>query len=136
MSNDIDTNSIGTRIKFIRNALKMNQESFGKALGLTKSAVCTYENGTRNPRESTINLICNIFNVNFLYITRGEGDMFSDTYSPDYLLDALCTQCNLNYSDKEIMSTFIRMSEEERAVFSKFCISLALSKGYTNSNNK
>lgn len=127
MINQNDENSVGHRIKSIRNALGLNQEIFGKTIGITKSAVCTYENGTRNPKDTTLNNICKKYRVNHLYITTGEGEMFSENYSPDYILDALCNQYNLDYTDKMIIAAYIRTPKEDRMKFAEFCTSLAVS---------
>ena len=43
--------SIGSRIKERREQLGMTQRQLADKLGVTKSAICNYENGTSKPKE-------------------------------------------------------------------------------------
>lgn len=63
-------------IKKVRQHFKLNQEIFGKCLGVTGAAVSRLENGTRNPSEQIILAICREFNVNEKWLRTGEGEMF------------------------------------------------------------
>ena len=54
---------IGNRIKRLRNARKMTQSEFAERLGVTKSAVSSYENGSRLPSYDVLIKISRIFNI-------------------------------------------------------------------------
>ena len=66
------------RIKELRHELKMSQEDFGKKLGVTKSAISRIEKKVYNVTDSMIKLICREFNVNYIWLVDGTGDMFMD----------------------------------------------------------
>ena len=75
--------SISQRIKRIRETVskkKLTREEFGKRLGISKDAVYNLEDAeNRLPSgipESTLRLICATFNVNYIWLTTGEGEMF------------------------------------------------------------
>lgn len=63
-------------LKILRNTLGLKQDEFGKKIGRTKSAISNYEAGTRQIDNTTIKLICNIFNVNPDWLLNGTGEMF------------------------------------------------------------
>ena len=55
--------ALGTRIKELRNTKKMTQAEFAERLGVTKSAVSSYENGSRLPSYDILIKIARIFKV-------------------------------------------------------------------------
>ena len=55
--------AIGDRIKMLRNARKMTQSEFAERLGVTKSAVSSYENGSRLPSYDVLIKMARIFKV-------------------------------------------------------------------------
>ena len=68
----------GERIKTIRNEYKLTTEKFGDRLGVSKSTISNIENGNRNASSQIIRLICKEFNVDYIWLTTGEGEMFID----------------------------------------------------------
>lgn len=66
---------MNTRIKELRNYLKLSQREFGNAIGL-RSSISEIENGKAPITERTIIAICSKFNVNENWLKSGEGDMF------------------------------------------------------------
>lgn len=65
------------RIKELRISLKMNQEEFGKLLGITKSGVSEIESGRRKVTEQHIIMLQN-HKVNENWLRTGQGDMFME----------------------------------------------------------
>lgn len=61
------------RIKKIRTKYQLNQEDFGKKIGIGKTSVSKLESGENNPSEQTILLICKEFGVNEIWLRTGEG---------------------------------------------------------------
>lgn len=109
------------RLKKLRTRLGLNQSDFGKKIGVTKSAICNYENGSRALQEHTILSICREYNVDYLWFTTGEGGddvVFTDL--PKTILDELSIQYDLTNSEKNLISTFLSMTKNERAVLIKF----------------
>ncbi len=68
----------GERIREVRNALGLTLEKFGDRLGVTKVAISNLEKGNRNLTEQMAKAICREFNVDYMWLTTGEGEMFID----------------------------------------------------------
>lgn len=69
----------GERIRKVRNALGLTLEKFGDRLGVTKVAISNLEKGNRNLTEQMTKAICREFNVDYMWLTTGDGEMFIDT---------------------------------------------------------
>ncbi|RGT74306.1 helix-turn-helix domain-containing protein [Agathobacter rectalis] len=69
----------GERIREVRNALGLTLEKFGDRLGVTKVAISNLEKGNRNLTEQMAKAICREFNVDYMWLTTGDGEMFIDT---------------------------------------------------------
>jgi len=109
--------SISERIKTIRLTVgnkKMSQEEFGQRLGLSRSAVANLEDAENRLKdgipESTINLICATFDVQYRWLAEGEGDMIAHQDT-----DALVDKYMEGESEfaKSIMKAFARMPDGE-----------------------
>lgn len=68
----------GERIREVRNTLGLTLEKFGDRLGVTKVAISNIEKGNRNLTEQMTKAICREFNVNYMWLTTGDGEMFID----------------------------------------------------------
>ena len=66
---------MNTRIKELRNYLKLSQKEFGSSIGL-RSSISEIENGKAPITERTIIAICSKFNVNENWLKYGKGQMF------------------------------------------------------------
>lgn len=71
------------RIRYIRkNHLKVSQESFGKMLGVSRDVIKNIELNTLarpEQKKPLIKLICHEFNVDYHWLTTGQGKMFVET---------------------------------------------------------
>lgn len=65
-----------TRIKILRQELRLSQEEFANKIGFTRGAIANAELGRAEIRPQFISLICNTFNVNETWLRTGEGEMF------------------------------------------------------------
>lgn len=66
------------RIKKVRDTLSLTLEKFGQKLGVTKVAISNLEKGNRNVTEQMRKSICREFNVDYMWLTTGEGEMFAE----------------------------------------------------------
>jgi transcriptional regulator with XRE-family HTH domain len=65
-------NPTNQRVKELRTKLKLSQEEFGNAIGLSKSGVSNIENGTRAVRNNHIRLIHSEFGVSEEWLRTGK----------------------------------------------------------------
>ncbi|MCC8196251.1 MAG: helix-turn-helix domain-containing protein [Ruminococcus sp.] len=66
---------INERFKQVRLLLNMSQEEFGRAIGLSKSAISNIEKGVRGLRDAYISTICSTFNINAYWLRTGKGEI-------------------------------------------------------------
>lgn len=69
----------GERVREVRKKLSMTMEKFGARIGLKKSAVSLIENGKNSLTDANVKSICREFNVDYIWLTTGEGEMFADS---------------------------------------------------------
>ena len=67
---------INERLKQIREHFDLSQEEFGSKIGITKSSVSLLERGKNNPSPQAIMLVCSKFNIDYGWLTTGQGEMF------------------------------------------------------------
>lgn len=118
--NDIDDKEIGTRIKEIRTCefVNLNQTDFGEKIGVSYSAIGLYENGKRTVPETVKKSICREFNVNYLFLDKGIGEMFTDL--PETVIDELAVEFDLDESEKELVRDFVKLPKEQRRILMNF----------------
>lgn len=64
---------IGDRIKQLRKEARMTQPELAKKLNVTRSAVATYENNTRQPSFHVLVRLAEIFHVTTDYLLVGDA---------------------------------------------------------------
>lgn len=106
------------RIKSVRKALKLSQDAFGEKLGMTGGGVSLLELGKRSVTEQVVKSICREFNVDYLWLTTGEGEMFTDL--PASLLDELASKYDLTDEEKTIVHDFLSLTKDERKIVMNF----------------
>ena len=70
-------NSIGEKIKFIRQDKGLTQAQFGESIGLTKQAVSNVENNLSNPSLDFISKLIVNYNINSNWLIAGEGEPYN-----------------------------------------------------------
>lgn len=102
------------RIKVLRKTLNLSQKDFGDKLGVTDVAISRIERGERNLTEQMAKAICREYNVNYLWLTEGSGDMFTGV--PETIIDELVVQYDLNEIETEILRNFLNLPKEQRQI--------------------
>lgn len=102
----------GERVKEVRKALGLTLDKFGEKVGVKKQTVSRIENGVNNVTDQMVLSICREFNVNYDFLTNGEGEMFDDL--PQTVLDELCAQYDLDDLDRSIVQMYLEMPEQVR----------------------
>ena len=105
----------GERVREVRKALSLTLEKFGEKLGIQKSAISKIERGDTNLTDANIKSICREFNVDYIWLTTGEGEMFIEFDREEQLM----IWANSALGDKEnfkshFIDVLMRLSEEER----------------------
>lgn len=67
------------RVREVRKNLGLTLDKFGERIGIKKSALSSIENGRSNLTDANIKAICREFNVDYIWLTTGEGEMFVDS---------------------------------------------------------
>lgn len=108
---------MNNRIKQLREALCVTQDVLGKAMGITKSGVSALEYGTRNVTDKHIRMLELVYNVNPDWLRTGEGNMFNEDVSEDYLI-RLQHDKHLSDLDMHILHMYIDASPAQRKILS------------------
>lgn len=101
------------RLKKIRLALHLSQDAFGQRIGMTGGGVSHLENGKRNFTEQVIKLICKEFDVDYIWFTTGNGNMFSANNDDEIMvqLDAIMTGEPTFL--KNLIKSFVKSDKED-----------------------
>ena len=67
------------RLKLLRKTLKLSQDAFAERIGMKGSSISLLESGGRNITEPVIKSICREYNVDYIWLTTGDGEMFVET---------------------------------------------------------
>ena len=73
----MEENNVHQRLRTVRLALKLNQEEFGKRIGLAQTAISMIELGNNTITNKNLKLICVTFNINEQWMRTGKGEMFN-----------------------------------------------------------
>lgn len=71
--------TINDRVKILRKELGLTLDKFGEHLGVKKSTLSNIENNRYGVTDQMIKSICREFNVDYIWLTTGEGVMFKDS---------------------------------------------------------
>lgn len=110
------------RIRELRKSLGLSQDSFGKKLGVTGTAISRYEKGERSLTEQMALSICREFRVNYHWLMNGDGEMFIGT--PQSVVDEIAEEYDLDERDKKIIEKYLSMSKEQRKVIKDYLASI------------
>lgn len=105
-------NDMNERIKMLRKQLHLTAEQFGMRIGISKSSVSNIENGNRNVTNQTVKLICREFNVDYTWLTTGQGEMFINK-NDDVMAEIDNIMFGENEFHKNLFKTFAELSTEE-----------------------
>ena len=101
---------MNARIKGLRKHLDMNQDSFGKRLGVTAPAISKIESGDRQPSDQLVLSICREFGVSEWWLRNGEGEMFAEVEDDFELVTRAMAGCS--EGKKKLMRIIAGMPDE------------------------
>lgn len=102
------------RIKSIRkDKLKMSQDAFGSALGVSRDVVNNWERGRVDIKDYVLKLICKTFRVNYSWLSEEVGEPFISV--PDIILDDVAEEYGLDEEDRLLIEEYAKLPAEARA---------------------
>ena len=104
--------TIANRVRELRKTFGLSQTAFGEKLGVGKDVIVNIELERAPIKELMIKMICRTFNVNILWLEKGEGEMFLNI--PDTIFDDLALEFDLSPTEKSIVENYLKMPSEDR----------------------
>lgn len=102
------------RIKSIRkDKLKMSQDAFGNALGVSRDVVNNWERGRVDIKDYVLKLICKTFRVNYSWLSEEVGEPFISV--PDIILDDVAEEYGLDEEDRLLIEEYVKLPADARA---------------------
>lgn len=111
------------RIKKLRKALDLTQQTFADRLGIKQNTIAKYETGRGTPTRAVVSLICREFNVNEEWLRTGNGEMFVP--APSGSLEALAREYSLSNGVYLLIRRFLELKPEVQESFVDFAVKYA-----------
>jgi len=108
----------GERVKEIRKTLGLTLEKFGEKVGVTKQTVSRIENGVNNLTEQMTKAICREFNVDYIWLTSGDGEMFVES-DDDFMEKIDRIMAGENDARKNMIKTLLYASDDDIETFGR-----------------
>lgn len=110
-------NCLEGRLYAIRKDKKLNQKEFGERIGVTRSAICNYEGGSRPIGEQVILAVCRAFSVNELWMRSGVGEPYVS--QRNNLIEQLINEQKCSKFEGDFLKAYFQMDKVERLEFVK-----------------
>ena len=115
--------SIGTRIKKLRDALHITQSEFAKKIGSVQNTITGYETGRREPSNQVIALICQVFRVNEEWLRTGKGEMFLPAFASE--LEKYLSEMGVDEMGRAIIRVYMELTPRQRDMVKEYILRLA-----------
>ena len=106
------------RLKLLRKTLKLSQDAFAERIGMKGSSISLLESGGRNITEQVIKSICREFNVDYIWLTTGDGEMFVDN-DDDFIERIDRIMVGEDDARKNLFKALLEASDEDIAAFQR-----------------
>lgn len=117
----------GERVREVRKTLGLTLEKFGEKIGMKKNSVSQIENGKNNVTDANVKAICREFNVDYIWLTTGEGEMFVET-DDDFFEKIDRIMSGENDARKNMIKTLLYASDEDVEAFQRMIDAFASKK--------
>ena len=118
--------TVGERIKSVRNMLNLTQQAFSERLGLKRNTIGSYEINAGVPSDRTISDICREFGVNEVWLRTGEGEPFKkETRQEQIMRFATQTVKGSDEFRKAFVSMLAKMDADDWGALEKLFDNLA-----------
>ena len=118
--------TVGERIKSVRNMLNLTQQAFSERLGLKRNTIGSYEINAGVPSDRTISDICREFGVNEVWLRTGDGEPFQEETRQEQIMRfAAQTVKGSDEFRKAFVSMLAKMDSEDWNALAKIFDKLA-----------
>lgn len=108
----------GERIREVRKALGLTLEKFGEKIGMKKNSVSQLENEKNSVTEQVVKAICREYNVDYMWLTTGDGEMFIDT-DDDFIERIDRIMAGEDEARKSLFKFMLELSDEDIAALDR-----------------
>lgn len=108
----------GERIREVRKALGLTLEKFGEKIGMKKNSLSQLENGKNSVTEQVVKAICREYNVDYMWLTTGDGEMFIDT-DDDFIERIDRIMAGEDEARKSLFKFMLELSDEDIAALDR-----------------
>jgi transcriptional regulator with XRE-family HTH domain len=108
----------GERIREVRKTLGLTLEKFGEKIGMKKNSVSQLENGKNSVTEQVVKAICREYNVDYMWLTTGDGEMFIDT-DDDFIERIDCIMAGEDEARKNLFKFMLELSDDDIAALDR-----------------
>lgn len=108
----------GERIRKVRKALGLTLEKFGEKIGMKKNSVSQLENGKNSVTERVVKAICREYNVDYMWLITGDGEMFIDT-DDDFIERIDRIMAGEDEARKSLFKFMLELSDEDIAALDR-----------------
>lgn len=108
----------GERIREVRKALGLTLEKFGEKIGMKKNSVSQLENGKNSVTEQVVKAICREYNVDYMWLTTEDGEMFIDT-DDDFIERIDRIMAGEDEARKSLFKFMLELSDEDIAALDR-----------------
>lgn len=108
----------GERIREVRKALGLTLEKFGEKIGMKKNSISQLENGKNSVTEQVVKAICREYNVDYMWLTTGDGEMFIDT-DDDFIERIDRIMAGEDEARKSLFKFMLELSDEDIAALDR-----------------
>lgn len=108
----------GERIREVRKALGLTLEKFGEKIGMKKNSVSQLENGKNSVTEQVVKAICREYNVDYMWLTTGDGEMFIDA-DDDFIERIDRIMAGEDEARKSLFKFMLELSDEDIAALDR-----------------
>ena len=122
----------GERIREVRKALGLTLEKFGEKIGMKKNSVSQLENGKNSVTEQVVKAICREYNVDYMWLTTGDGEMFIDT-DDDFIERIDRIMAGEDEARKSLFKFMLELSDEDIAALDRL---MKKAIEFTQNNNE
>lgn len=111
---------IGKRLYELRKKdLKMSREAFGKKIGVQGEVIRNLENDkNKKINEPLLLAICSQYGINKDWLLYGTGEKYIQ--DKDSMVNDLANKYNLSLCGKQILKTYLELSDDKKAVIDEF----------------